>query len=63
MIAADLLRRLDEIGGWVSETEVAYQLGEAAVIELFEAETEGLVESRTEFTLTGRGEQVARADG
>lgn len=54
------LRRLDEIGGWVSEDEVRYQLGEDAPLDLFEAEGDGLVITRTDFTLTSRGECVAR---
>ena len=50
----DTLRKLNSIGGWVSEGEIAYHLGKRSVIELFEAE--GLVVSRTEFTPTDEGE-------
>lgn len=52
----DTLRKLNSIGGWVSEGEIAYHLGKRSVIELFEAEAEGLVVSRTEFTPTDEGE-------
>lgn len=51
----ETLRKLDSIGGWVSEGEIAYHLGKRSVVELFEAEAEGLVVSRTEFTLTDEG--------
>lgn len=57
-----LLRKLDSIGGWVDEEEVRYHLGDAAAVDLVEAETVGLVESRTQFTLTKLGEATARAE-
>lgn len=49
------LQLLDSIGGDVACSEIAHHLGAGAVLELFEAETQGLVESRTEFTLTEAG--------
>lgn len=52
------LAKLEEIGGWVRAEEVAYHLGEQAVFDLFEAEAEGLVETRTEFTLTEAGQAL-----
>ncbi len=51
----ELLGKLDSIGGWVAESEAAFHLGVDAPLELFELEADGLVESRTEFTLTRRG--------
>lgn len=57
----ELLGKLDSIGGWVAEAEAIFHLGEGAVVELLELEADGLIESRTEFTLTHRGEAVARA--
>lgn len=57
----ELLGKLDSIGGWVAESEAVFHLGEEAALELLELEADGLVESRTEFTLTRRGEAVARA--
>jgi hypothetical protein len=52
---SEALHKLEEIGGFVSEAEVCHHLGADAVVELFEAETQGLVESRVEFTLTEAG--------
>lgn len=51
----DAIRKLDEIGGDVAESEVIHHLGEAAVIELFELAEQGLVEVRTHFALTPAG--------
>ncbi len=50
-----ILRKLDSIGPDAEDTELAYHLGDEAIVELLEAETEGLVESKTYFTLTERG--------
>lgn len=50
-----ILRKLDSIGGEVEDSEIAHHCGPDAVIELLEAETEGLVVSRTFFELTERG--------
>jgi hypothetical protein len=47
-----ILRKLDSIGGDVEEEEIVHHCGEDAPLELFEAEAEGLVESKTYFTLT-----------
>lgn len=50
-----VLRKLDEIGGWVTASEIAHHLGPDAVYEAFEATEQGLVESRTSFALTDAG--------
>lgn len=50
------LRTLHEIGGWVSEDEVAYQLGAGAVPDLHSAAADGLVEVRVDFSITEAGE-------
>lgn len=53
----DVLRALDSIGGWVVASELAYHLGRDAAYEAFEATEEGLVESRTYFSLTDAGRE------
>jgi hypothetical protein len=53
-----VLRRLEQIGGEIEESEVVYQLGKGAVLELFEAESEGLVISKTTFELSKRGKAL-----
>lgn len=58
MSREELLARLEEIGGWVDDGEIVYHLGEKAVLDLFEAEAEGLVETRTLFTLTEAGREA-----
>jgi hypothetical protein len=50
-----ILRKLDSIGDDVEEEEIVHHCGEDAPLELFEAEAEGLVESKTFFTLTDKG--------
>ena len=49
------LAKLEAIGGEVSEQEVAHHLGEPSVLDLFEAESEGLVITRTTFELSAEG--------
>lgn len=51
----EALEKLDEIGGWVSGAEILHHLGSAAYAELHEAAADGLVDVRTEFTLTDAG--------
>ena len=58
----DVLRKLDSMGGWIEDSELVYQLNEQAVLDAFEAETHGLVETRTSFSLTEAG-QRAVAEG
>jgi hypothetical protein len=50
------LRKLDSIGGEVSEEEIAYHLGPDAVFALLDAE--GLVTTRTTFELTTAGREA-----
>lgn len=57
------LAKLEAIGGEVSEEEVAYHLGEAAVLDLYEAEAEGLVISRTTFEVTDKGREELKKTG
>jgi len=59
---AVLLRQLEDIGGWVRDTEVAYQFGDQAILDLHEAAEDGLVEVRVEFTLTAEGEAALGGD-
>ena len=56
----EAIRKLDEIGGDVDESEIIHHLGEAAVIELLDLAEQGLVEARTTFSLTGAGRQVVK---
>lgn len=51
----DELCKLNEIGGWVTEDEVRHHLGDSGVLELLEAESEGLVETKTSFALSEQG--------
>ena len=57
------LAKLEAIGGEVSEEEVAFHLGEATVLDLYEAESEGLVISRTTFEVTDQGRQELKKTG
>lgn len=51
----DVLRKLDEIGGEVAEAELAYHLGPEAAEVARRAAADGLVETRTYFSLTDKG--------
>lgn len=55
---AKALAKLEATRGEVAEEEVAYHLGEAAVLDLYEAAEEGLVVTRTTFELTDRGREL-----
>lgn len=58
------LRKLDEIGGSVLGSELAYHLGKDAIYDAFDLAEEGLVEARTYFSLTDKGrEELTGGDG
>jgi len=56
------MRKLHEIGGWVSTSEVLYHCGELGVLDLIDAEGAGLVEIRTDgdvfYSLTAKGQKA-----
>ncbi len=55
-----VLAKLDEIGGRVEASELAYHLGPDSAYAAFELAEEGLVESHTHFCLTEAGREALK---